>query len=100
MDFRIKRGDLNPTLATLLKEGQPVDLTGKTMQFRFKSRAGGIVQTAPVSIIEAGAGKVQISWQSGQTDITGYYIGEFVDSSGNIYPSEEFVEFEIITSIS
>lgn len=100
MDFRIKRGDLNPTLATLLKEGQPINLTGKTVQFRFKNRAGGTVQTAQVSIPEPSVGKVQINWQIGQTEILGYYIGEFVDSDGNIYPSEEFVEFEIITSVS
>lgn len=100
MDFRIKRGDLNPTSATLLREGQPINLTGRTVQFRFKNRASEIVQTAPVSIIEASAGKVQINWQSGQTGNMGYYIGEFIDSDGNIYPSEEFIEFEIITSVS
>ncbi len=88
--FRIKQGDRRPYLYATLG---PVDangivtgqnLTGATVTFNMKKADGTIIIAAGAcSVDDALAGEVHYSWQVGDTDESGDFIGEFKAAYGS-----------------
>lgn len=107
--LKLKRGDLFPTLdATLTdRDGTPFPIPlGATVALRMRDAAGGamVIDNAPVTIIDAAAGKVSYAWVSGDTNTAGTYFGEFVvvfsGGGTQTFPGDGYVEILISPEVA
>jgi hypothetical protein len=74
------QNDLMPVVqATLTKaDGTPYPLTGATVNFSLEKADGtSVFQKKSCQILDAVNGKVQYTWQLGDTNVTGLCYGEF-----------------------
>lgn len=102
--FEIKQGDREPairgtitdeaTVTDELPDGEAIDLTGCTVEFRFRAeRKGSQLRGGAASIVgDPTAGVVKYEWAAGDTDVAGTYKGEFIatrtaDSHERTFPS-------------
>ena len=104
MAFIIKQGDLLPPITATLTDEDKVaqNLTGYTMQIRFRRRGQTTTTTAAAIITDAANGEVSYSWISGDTDAAGLYDAEWVGDNGGdqqTWPTNEFFHFEVKTSL-
>ena len=79
-DFTINSGDTTPVLeATLLPaEGQSFTLAGCTVRFRMWARSNPDDKVnALCSVLDANLRTVRYTWQAGDTDTKGGYLGRF-----------------------
>ena len=97
-DFRLKVGDLEPSLvATLLYQDGSVPAldTAVSISFRFATTAGVELFSRAANLTNATTGAVSYAWQTGDTAIAGEYYGEFsiVWSAGRsqTYPSSGYL---------
>ena len=69
-EFTLKVGDTAPDIEAILSDTNgPVDLTGCTIVFRMSPDGGGnVLLEASATIVDAAAGHVKYSWQTGDTD--------------------------------
>jgi hypothetical protein len=80
--FRIKRGDLLPTIAGNLEkesDGSPIDLS-QASSMRFLMRPTGAASpcvATTATILSGTAGLVEYAWQDNDTATAGAYQGEF-----------------------
>ena len=107
MTFELKEGDTSPFLdATIQDEdGNAIDLTGASVQIRFKIADGhSNPTTAGASIRDASTGKVRYEWQSGDTDAPGVYLAEWVvtTAGGETFtaPGNGYMKFEITDNLA
>jgi hypothetical protein len=72
-------GDLSPSINATLQnsDGSAFNLTGCTAAFQL-SQNGQVLFTKPATVINASAGTVQYSWQSGDTNQYGVCTGVFI----------------------
>jgi hypothetical protein len=77
--FYIKRGDRLPAFTRTLEDanGNPVDLTGGTVQFRMLPVQGGSLITGAATVTAATAGLVRYNWAAGDTDLVGMFLAEW-----------------------
>lgn len=78
--FSIKRGALGPVLESILSSAGVVqDLTGATVVFYLEHENGSPKITAAACTVVGPAtdGRVRYGWQSGDTDIAGWFRAEF-----------------------
>lgn len=79
-DFMIKAGNLLPDLTGgFLNEvtGAPQDLTGATLTFHMRNRAGTVVINRAAAIDgDPTLGRFRFVWEAGETDTPGHYEGE------------------------
>lgn len=103
--FRIKQGDLAPSLAVQLRdESGDTDTSAATGYFILsssKSGAGQLFRSA--CTINNSTGSVQYDWASGDTDYTpGEYYGEFeitVAGKPRTYPVNGYIKVQIIADL-
>lgn len=79
MSFAIKQGDTSPAIKAILtdSDGNPIVLTGASVDFIMKDFNNGVVLNTPMSIITPLGGEVQYDWVLGDTDTPGTYYIEF-----------------------
>jgi len=103
-DFYLKAGDTDSVMAATLKDANydPVDIQGATVEFVLRALATGpalIDRAAAVKQVADGGdgskGKVEFSWQAGETDVPGMFLGEwrvtFGDQSVQTYPNVGYI---------
>ena len=97
-----EKGDTKPPLKAQATDfdGDPIDLSGAMLHFNMFDRSGEIViDGGAVSLVTDGTdGKVQYSWQDGDTDTVGTYKAEFVaEYSDGILtiPNDGFIDVRI-----
>lgn len=102
MSVNLKKGDRLPVLrATLLgTDGAPLDLTtANSVTFKMRKRGSDVVKvSAPATVTDAAAGKVQYAWGANDTDTAGQFDGEFIVSIGGLpmtVPSSGFAQITI-----
>ena len=94
--YKFKRGSLEKPMTLTLTDasGAAVPLTGATgAQLRWRDQSG-TVRTKTITISDAAAGKVSVSWDPGETDIVGLCEGEVIvtypTNRPQIFPGEGF----------
>lgn len=78
--FNIKQGDTFPSLRANLKDGsnEAIDLTGATVRFHMRPVGTAVAAIdAAATVISAGTGVVDYTWQAGDTATVGEYQAEF-----------------------
>lgn len=77
MAYEIKRGDLEPPLDATLKQadGSAIDLTtaGSVKALIRHAHSGVVAVNRAITIVDAAAGKVRVTWATGETDVAGPY---------------------------
>ena len=105
-DFYIKTGDTGPALRRTLLDtsGDAEDLTGATVAFHMESTDGVVVVDGSATLVDAANGVVQYEWQSGDTDESGTFFGEFeVTFSDGIvqsYPNDGDIRIGVVDDIA
>ncbi len=76
--FFIKKGDTSPSLVYALAP-TTVDLTGATVRFSMRTRAGTVEinRAAALVVTPTGTPTVRYDWQTGDTDTPGFFDAEF-----------------------
>lgn len=102
MRVAIKQGDTRHAIRGLLKSnGNIVDLTGATVQFKIFSRSSKSLINNPATIESDGT--VQYVFADGETDVTGLYDAEFLvtytDNRVETFPHEGFIKIYIESRI-
>lgn len=103
VDFVLKRGDRSSPLRRTLTDGDgnPIDLTSKTVKFFMTNVRSGapIVNGVVITPVNAAAGLVQYEWEVGTTDLAGDYRGEFqtTDPEGLVqsFPNDGYILIQI-----
>ena len=99
-DFSIGKGDRLPAIeAELLQGEKAVNLTGATVEIRYRPQAGGAVTTKTASITDAAKGCVSYGWVSGDTDTAGVYVARwrvtYADGKKSSFPNVGFIKIAI-----
>lgn len=95
MAFTIKQSDTSPSIRATLKDadGNPINLTGATVQFHMKSVDGTLTVDQAATITTPLAGVVTYDWQASDTDVAGTYSAEFevtyADLSVETFPNTD-----------
>lgn len=76
--FNLKRGDTSPSLDYALIPAS-VDLTGATVRFSMKNRAGAVVIDSAVATVVTATvtPTVRYPWAPADTAVAGFYRAEF-----------------------
>lgn len=97
-DVVLKTGDTGPTLERVLlnSANDPVDLTGVTVRFIAKMRAGTPLIDKAATVVQSGAtdvGKVRVTWAAGDLVTPGFYDAEFevVGAQVTSYPNNGYL---------
>lgn len=103
--FTIKQYNTVPSLeATLLDYlGQPVVLTGATVNFSMRSQDNPtLVVSGVATIVDALTGKVAYQWGAANTNTAGSYIGEFSVTYANggyeSFPNGDYIQIHVVKS--
>lgn len=97
----LKVGDLLPELTgTLYQDGVVFDLTGWTLQVRWRNLDTGAISTKSATVVSATSGTVKYTWASGDTADEGRYEYEWVatrtsDSKVQTFPGNDYKFFTI-----
>ncbi len=77
--FKMKQNDTSPELQVTLKDtsNNVVDLTGSTVVFSMSIAGIVKVNRQSATLVTAASGIVKYTWQSGDTDTVGTFVGEF-----------------------
>lgn len=102
--FYLKRGDRRPPLEALLTDaaGAAVNLATATA-VRYSMRATldrrAVVASQDAQVVTPAEGLVRYSWQAGETDVAGQYLGEFEvqwgDETLQTFPNDRDIVVEI-----
>lgn len=78
-DFAVGRGDTAPRVTVTLYDGagNPVDATGGAVTVRLHGLTVGRDLDLPGAVLDGPAGVVGLDWQTGDTDLAGFYAGRF-----------------------
>ena len=104
--FTIKRNDTGPRLLFALTPADEIDLTGATVRFSMRSRAGVLVVNRVVAVIitETGTPTVAYDWQPADTATAGVYEAEFeVTYSGaavETFPNNGYISIIVADDIA
>lgn len=100
--FYINQGETAPTLdaACVDQDGQLVHLGGTTVTFTLRQLGGAEIFTRSATIVNAPTGHVRYSWQAGDTDTAGRYLGRFVVLFPSLdiinFPSDRYLRVEVL----
>lgn len=105
-EYTIGEGDVGLDMDYVLKDadGTAVDVTGATIVFSMYNRATGRpkVNNQSVTIRTAVSGQVRYTWQAGETDTPGVYVGKTVVTFGSgekqTFPNADQHEHRIIVT--
>lgn len=107
MTFTIKRGDTSPALVYALTPAAEVNLTGASVVFNMRRRAGGViaVNRAPaVVVIATETPTVRYDWAEGDTNLTGLHMAEFevtyADGAVETFPNDGHIAVNIAPDIA
>jgi len=109
--FKIKRNDTLPLLQISVKgrgdlnQKTPYDLSGATITFSMKDECDNLkIYDQTATIICASGGTLQYTWQTGDTDEAGKFLGEFeiTHANGKILslPQQGGIPIEIYADIN
>ncbi|MFA5306114.1 MAG: BppU family phage baseplate upper protein [Candidatus Babeliales bacterium] len=103
----MKQGNLFPFEYILqYDDGTPIDLSGATVTITMTldGASSPTVDAETCGIVDATAGKIKYTWQSGETNDVGMYIIEFlvtfVDTSTLSVPSGDIIWMFIMPSLT
>ena len=102
-DITLKAGDLEPPITATItgSDGAGVNLsTATSVAFRIMNAMTGIeVFSRACTVDNAATGLVHYDWVSGDTDVYGLYLGEFVvtwpTARPQTYPSKSYLLISI-----
>ena len=103
--FYIKQNDTSPSLRATLQDanGNPVDVTGASVQFHMRS-SGSVIVDAVASIVTPASGIVEYSWAPADTATVGSYQAEFevTYASGAVetFPNTGYIRVRIRDDIA
>jgi len=106
--FYVKQNDTSPALRATLKDhdGNGVNLTGATVVFHMKPARGSTakVSNGVCSLVDDANGLVEYLWNSGDTDTTGTFYGEFqvtyADSTIETFPNKDYIRIKIVSEVA
>lgn len=105
--FSIKRNDTSPAISRTLLDsaGDAINLTGATVRFHLKDKAGVVkVDAAAVIVGDPLLGVVQYDWIAADTDTAGNFKAEFevtyADSTIETFPNNEHIEVVITEDLA
>lgn len=97
--YWIALGDTLPILqATLKAGGSAYDLTGCTVQLRYRKRGSSTTSTKTAVVVSAADGTVQYAWQSGDLTEAGTYEVQWRVTDGSdtyTFPNGDPESFEV-----
>lgn len=105
MAFKLKRNDTSPAIRSTLLDGSGtvILLTGASVKFLMKDKAGNIIVNAAAVIIDAINGVVEYQWIGADTAVLGFYKAEFEvtysDGTVETFPNEGFTSILITEDI-
>lgn len=104
-DFYLKRNGTKEAIqATLSDQAGAVDLTGATVRFHMKNRAGTVVVDAPAEVVTPAGGVVRYQWQAEDTAAAGDFYAEwevtFADEKTQTFPNEHNVAIRIVADVA
>ncbi len=104
-DFYLKRNDTKePIQATLSDQAGAVDLTGATVRFHMKNRAGTVVVDAPAEVVTPAGGVVRYQWQAEDTAAAGDFYAEwevtFPSGAVQTFPNENDIGIRIAADVA
>ena len=102
--FKIAQGTTPTITQTIItSNGQPVNLTGYSVNFVCQIEGGGVNFSGGATIVNASLGQVSYTFLSGQTATAGPYEAQWqvVDPSGNttLYPVGSYFCFDILSAL-
>jgi hypothetical protein len=105
--FNIKRNDTAPAITATLTDsaGTAVSLTGATVRFHMRPNLDTTMKVdAAATVDDAAAGEVSYSWQTGDTDTTGYFQAEwevtFSDLTIRTFPTTNYTIVRIVSDLA
>lgn len=103
--FTIKQHNTIPSLEATLVDylGQPVPLSGATVNFAMRSRDNpNLVISGVAVVVDAAAGKVSYQWNAADTYVSGSYIAEFIVTHPNggkeSFPNGDYIQVHVVRS--
>ena len=106
IDFYLKKGDVLPVIRMELQDSNSnaVNLSGAAVAFNYKLRTSGTIINRSSSVESDISGICQYTWVTGDTQVPGVYMGEFVVSFSNgkqmTFPPGNPIIFEVVDDIS
>lgn len=102
--FYVKQGDTAPSITTTLidPQGNPVDLTGATVQLRGTQLGVTLLVNCDVEVPETD-GRVTYDWQIGDLDEWGGYALEWIVAQGGTvqtFPSDGYNWLEVLPNLT
>lgn len=105
-DFTMKANDRLPSIAATLgfEGGAAVDLTGASVQFILRPKAGTTPKVkAPAVIVAAATGAVRYDWAAVDTNTPGEYLAEwevtFANGKPQTFPTASYHEVAILADL-
>lgn len=73
--FKVGQGDTAPDIVRVLRteDGQPIDLTGASVEIRLRHKISGRLVTGNCTISDAAGGEATYQWQVGDLSDAGEY---------------------------
>lgn len=104
-DIPMSQGNRLPILRRPLRlRGEPVDLTGASVEFRFRPQSGGASRGGSCTVFDADEAVVEYAWQSGDTDIPGVFDANFtatyVDGREITFPNLGYLRMVVTAKIA
>lgn len=93
-DWYMAKGDTFPAIAaTLTQNGDAVDLTSATVQFKMRKN-GKVVVLEDATVVNASTGEVEYEWAAGDSDTVGiheaFWIVTYSDNTVQTFPGKGF----------
>lgn len=112
-DYFVGQGDVGVKIADTLRDsdGSAVDLQGATVRFQLAPIGGGAFTVAAGAENEqvgdgsdGSKGKVVYTWQAGNTDAAGLYLGEwkvtYEGGAKQTFPNADYVLVSILAAVA
>lgn len=101
LSFTIESGTTSPPLdaALLDEDGQIIGLVGASAEFSLYELGGEEIFTRTATVVSAPDGHVRHSWQAGDTNTPGRYLGKFHVTFASLeereYPEDRYIRITV-----